>query len=151
MARPSSVLLPAGGGAGHEGAAHGRHVGLWGRGGAAAAVCPLSDALCLLPLLQEPPVGEQTQGEAPHHPPARSLGQTHAAAPALHVQRRDLHQSGGPRAPHRDSQVSPDQRSGHGTTQCQHLVTTGLFQEENLQSNVPVWREFTTEQLNAAK
>ena len=60
MARPPPVLLPAGGGAGHEGAADGRDAGLRRRGGPAAPLRPLSHALRLLPVLQVSPLGEQT-------------------------------------------------------------------------------------------
>ena len=103
MARPPPVLLPAGGGAGDERAADGRHPGLRGWGGTTAPLRSLADALSLFSLLQVPPVREQTQRQTSHHPPARSVGPTYAAAPALHVPGRDIHQSGGPRTSHRDS------------------------------------------------
>jgi len=94
MARPPPVLLPAGGGARPEGAADRRDARLCRAGRPAAHLRPLAHVVRLQPLLQVAPVREQTQGEAPHHPPQWCLGPSHAAAPAVHVQGRDLNQSG---------------------------------------------------------
>ena len=96
MARPPPVILPAGGGVGHAGAADGRDARLCrGRrgGGPAAHLRPLAHVVRLQPVLQVAVVREQAQGEAPHHPSQWCLCSSHAATPSVHVQGRDLHQS----------------------------------------------------------
>ena len=89
------------------------------------SVCRLVDIsmLNLLPkitlmqsVLPDAAVREPTQGEASHHPPARGFRPPPSAAPSLHVPRRDLHQPGRPRTPHRNRPLPTDQRTCHGST-----------------------------------